>query len=236
MACLFSGSSIDDVESPGVEYMYYGAEATHDDGDIWNRVRNVLAKESPAPQRIFEIGCGNGFTARRLKVIGYDVIGIDPSKSGVEHGRRNDPDLQLFEGSAYDDLQKKYGRFPVVISLEVIEHCYDPRTFIRRFYELLEPGGIGIISTPYHGYLKNLAIAVLGKFDKQFTALWDGGHIKFFSINTLTALLNEAGFENLRFYRVGRVPIFAKSMVAVFRKPVFGVPPSGGPSQFRSEP
>jgi hypothetical protein len=47
---------------------------------------------------------------------------------------------------------------------------------------LLSPGGVAFISTPNHGYLKTLALAVTGKMDAHFTASWDGGHIKFFSI------------------------------------------------------
>ena len=43
-----------------------------------------------------------------------------------------------------------------------------------------------MLSTPYHGYLKNLALAVSGRMDRHFTALHVGGHIKFFSIETLT--------------------------------------------------
>jgi 2-polyprenyl-3-methyl-5-hydroxy-6-metoxy-1,4-benzoquinol methylase len=207
------------MENPSVEYKYHSAEPSYEDEYIWGKVHDVLVKESPAPKRVFEVGCGNGVTASRLKDVGYDVVGIDTSITGIECGRKNNPDLQLFEDSVYGDLQNKYGQFDVVISLEVIEHCYDPRTFIKRVYQLLEPGGLGIISTPYHGYLKNLAIAILGRFDAHFTALWDGGHIKFFSINTMTSLVTEAGFENLRFYRVGRIPSLAKSMVVVFRKP-----------------
>jgi 2-polyprenyl-6-hydroxyphenyl methylase/3-demethylubiquinone-9 3-methyltransferase len=74
------------------------------------------------------------------------------------------------------------------------------------------------VSTPYHGYLKNLALALSGKLDKHFTALWDGGHIKFFSIATLGQLLREAGFKDLRFVRVGRIPPLAKSMLAIAKK------------------
>jgi hypothetical protein len=55
--------------------------------------------------------------------------------------------------------------------------------------------------------------------DGHFTALWDHGHIKFWSIETLTKLLNEAGFQDVRFHRVGRIPQLAKSMIAVARKP-----------------
>jgi hypothetical protein len=45
-----------------------------------------------------------------------------------------------------------------------------------------------------------------GKMDAHFTALWDHGHIKFWSIKTLGELLREAGFTDIRFERVGRMP------------------------------
>jgi 2-polyprenyl-6-hydroxyphenyl methylase/3-demethylubiquinone-9 3-methyltransferase len=54
--------------------------------------------------------------------------------------------------------------------------------------------------------------------DQHFTALWDHGHIKFWSIQTLSTLLREAGFYELRFIRVGRVSPLAKSMIAIARK------------------
>ncbi len=75
------------------------------------------------------------------------------------------------------------------------------------------------MSTPYHGYWKNLAMAVTGKLDAHFTALWDGGHIKFWSMRTLRALLEEAGFVDVEFTLVGRIKPLAKSMIAVARRP-----------------
>lgn len=79
-------------------------------------------------------------------------------------------------------------------------------------------GGVAIISTPYHGYWKNLALAVTGKMDRHFTALWDHGHIKFWSRKTLKKLLLEARFSDIKFVRVGRIPLFAKSMIAIVKK------------------
>ena len=78
---------------------------------------------------------------------------------------------------------------------------------------------MAIISTPYHGYWKNLALALSGRMDAHFTALWDHGHIKFWSRRTLGDLLREAGFVDIRFWRVGRVPALAKSMIVMARKP-----------------
>ncbi|MCR9194862.1 MAG: class I SAM-dependent methyltransferase [Hyphomonas sp.] len=149
---------------------------------------------------------------------GWDVIGGDPSADRIEQAKKAYSDIQLEKGSAYDDLAAKYGRFPVVISLKVVEHVYAPREFARTVFDLLEPGGTAIVPTPYHGYFKNLVLAVTSRMDRHFTALWDHGHIKFWSIATLTALLTEAGFETVRF-RVGCISPLAKSMIAVASKP-----------------
>ena len=92
-------------------------------------------------------------------------------------------------------------------------------SYAATLFALLEPGGTAIVSTPYHGYWKNLALALSGKMDAHFTALWDYGHIKFWSVATLTRLLAEAGFVDIRFQRVGRIPALAKSMIAIARRP-----------------
>jgi 2-polyprenyl-6-hydroxyphenyl methylase/3-demethylubiquinone-9 3-methyltransferase len=81
---------------------------------------------------------------------------------------------------------------PVVISLEVIEHCPSSREFIRAFRSVLQPGGLGMFSTSYHGYWKNLALVASGHFDSHFDPLWEGGHLKFFTLAKLRELLHEA--------------------------------------------
>jgi 2-polyprenyl-6-hydroxyphenyl methylase/3-demethylubiquinone-9 3-methyltransferase len=181
------------------------------------KVEQILARQKVCKRsiRVFDLGCGNGSVAAFLADLGYSLLGVDPSAEGIAAAQKAYPQLSLHLGSAYDDLVQKYGRFDVVLSLEVVEHVYSPRKYAATIYDLLEDGGIAVISTPYHGYWKNLALAVTGKFDDHFTALWDHGHIKFWSIRTLSALLEEVGFKSVKFYRVGRLPFLAKSMIAV---------------------
>ena len=199
-------------------YCYDGASLNDSHACLLPALDRFL--DSARPARVFEVGCGNGSVATWMASRGIEVSGIDFSESGIAQARRAYPELQLAVGSAYDDLSKVFGQFPVVISLEVIEHLYFPRRFARSVFDLLEPGGTAFISIPFHGYLKNLALALTGRMDAHFTALWDGGHIKFFSEQTLGALLREAGFGTIRFLRVGRVAPLAKSMVAIASKPV----------------
>ncbi len=190
---------------------------------LWGPLRRVLARELPAGGTVFDLGCGNGATVGMLMSAGYATVGIDPSASGVELARSMWPAGRFEIGSAYDDdLVERFGRFPAVISLEVVEHCYWPRRFSASVYDLLLPGGLAVISTPYHGYAKNLLLALTNRFDEHWSPLWDGGHIKFWSRRTLGRLLDEAGFADVAFIRAGRIPPLAKSLIALARKPTAG--------------
>ena len=109
-----------------------------------------------------------------------------------------------------DDLR---GQFDVVVSAEVIEHLLLPRELFQRAREALRPEGHIYFSTPFHGYWKNLALAVTNKYDHHWRPSWDYGHVKFFSMATLGAMAEECGFEVQGFDRIGRVPALAKTMI-----------------------
>ena len=208
-----------DADITGYRHTQAGLNHSHE--YLLPAVQRLLdeQRQPPTTRRLFELGCGNGSVAHELTRRGWDVTGVDPSEEGIKQARAAYPGLKLQNGSAYDDLASQYGQFPVVMSLEVVEHVYAPRNYARTIFELLSGGGTAILSTPYHGYWKNLALALTGRMDQHFTALWDHGHIKFWSMDTLGELLREAGFVDVRFERVGRVPPLAKSMIAIARKP-----------------
>ena len=178
----------------------------------------LSAIEENKVKRIFELGCGNASVAAFLSERGYEVIGVDPSAEGVAIARKHHPDVYVEQGSSDDDLAARFGIFDCVLSLEVVEHVFDPYKFASCVSALLKPGGTAVISTPYHGYLKNLALSVTNKWDSHHTALWPYGHIKFWSRRTLGQLFIGSGFVEVGFHRVGRVPQLAKSMVCVYRK------------------
>ncbi|MBU2529958.1 MAG: class I SAM-dependent methyltransferase, partial [Elusimicrobia bacterium] len=111
--------------------------------------------------------------------------------------------------------QKNYD---IVLSSEVIEHLYDSNMYLTNINHWLKKDGHLVITTPYHGYLKNLAIALLNKWDKHHTTDWEGGHIRFFSKRTLSEMLIKNGFSVEKFYGVGRFCFFWKSMIVVAKK------------------
>ena len=199
------------------DYTYLGS-GSWDNAYLLNPLTGLINNLQLKDKRLFEVGFGNGWTANYLSNKGYLVTGIEPSTSGVSIAKKSYPNMNLQAGNVYHDLANTYGQFPVVYSLEVIEHCQFPRKFAKSVYDLLEKGGTAFVSTPYHGYIKNLVIALLGKGDSHYNPLWDDGHLRFFSEKTLTTLLIEAGFNQISFIRAGRFGPLSKSMIAIAKK------------------
>lgn len=170
-------------------------------------------------RKILDLGCGNGALCRTLKDSGFIPIGCDADKDGVSIAREANPDIPFILLNVSDSPEKLGDReFDAVVSTEVIEHLFSPQQLPRFARAVLKQNGRLIVTTPYHGYLKNLALSFLNKWDTHHTVLWEGGHIKFWSRKTLTALLEQEGFVVEKFAGVGRVPLLWKSMVLVARK------------------
>jgi 2-polyprenyl-3-methyl-5-hydroxy-6-metoxy-1,4-benzoquinol methylase len=181
-------------------------------------VLRLVSKYIPEGSRILDIGCGNGSLCAQLSGQ-YQVSGLDLSESGIEAARQLCPAGRFEVATVYDDLADRFGcTFEAAISLEVVEHLYDPHAYLRRIHDAVAPGGALIVSTPYHGYLKNLVMAVSGKLDDHFHALREGAHIKFWSRATLSRLFDDCGFDVLQFAGCGRYPYLWKSMILVGRR------------------
>jgi 2-polyprenyl-3-methyl-5-hydroxy-6-metoxy-1,4-benzoquinol methylase len=185
-------------------------------GEKLTRVFVDLVKALEGVRSICDLGCGNGHITGRLAANGYQVTGIDASTSGIQIARRAYPRVQFVE--ALIDRELQLDHFDLVISSDVIEHLYRPSDLLEAAASLLKPGGRLLLGTPYHGYLKNLVLAATGKMDAHFSALHDGGHIKFFSVSTLSKLIRNHGFEDLHFTFYGRAPWLWKNMICHARK------------------
>lgn len=197
------------------DYGYYSNKACHVQAYILYPIESLLDKTKNT--KILDIGCGNGWLVNHLIAKGFDAYGIDASASGIKIANQQNPNRFFLQDVSKNDLpiEIKDISFDTIISTEVIEHLYDPITYFDFCYQVLKKNGHGeiLLTTPYHGYLKNLILSLSGKMDNHFTAEWVGGHIKFWSKKTLNSVLIKSGFRIQTFIGCGRIPFLWKSML-----------------------
>ncbi len=210
------------TEQPPKDYGWTKGDTgncTHSCAYLAPKILDIL-KQLQA-KRILDVGAGDGKLCGVLSREGYDVAGVEYDAQGVEIAKGNCPGVPFYHFGVEDnpaDLLAIEKPFDAVVSTEVIEHLFSPHHLPIYAAGVLKDHGYLIVSTPYHGYLKNLALAVFDKWDSHHSPLWSGGHIKFWSRATLTRLLETNGFHVIGFHGVGRQPYLWKSMIMVAQK------------------
>ncbi len=170
----------------------------------WIEARIAAHFGSDARLRVLDVGCGAGLAAEALADLGHDVLGIDAAGPAIDAAKAHaaladpaqTPDRRLaYRAGAAEDLLAEGQRFPVVVSLEVIEHVPDPAAFVRVLAGLLEPNGLLILST-LNRTSRSFLIAKLGA-EYVLRLLPIGTHTwsKFIPPAALATMLRSAGLR-----------------------------------------
>jgi len=179
----------------------------------------VALRKYSGIERVCDLGCGSGQLVGELLIEGYKVAGVELDAEGCRITAERNPAATVYnlgvEDSYLSIVEKEEAKFDAVVSTEVIEHLYSPHLLPQFASGILKPSGVLIITTPYHGFWKNLALSLFNKWDSHHTPLWHGGHVKFWSKATLSLLLEDSGYEVVEFSGVGRVPYLWKSMLLI---------------------
>jgi len=213
-----------------IEFNYQSPTALHDLGwerqgfdweHPWTPKKKQLSLASlselgrPETVRILDYGCGDGIMVQFFHSEGYQVEGIDISEVVINNNTREFPHLKF--GLTTVDTPAPYpdASFDAIFCSEVIEHLYDVNFVFNDFKRLLRDGGQLMLTTPYHGLVKNLVIALF-YFETHYRPTWQ--HIRFFTKKSLTGVCLDHGFTPIKWSRVGRLAPLARSFFVTCRK------------------
>ena len=125
------------------------------------------------------------------------------------------PAAHLETASLEEGLPFASEAFAAIWCTEVLEHLFDVHTALTELNRVLMPGGLLVLTVPYHGLIKNLLIA-LGGFERHFNPYLS--HLRFFTRKSLGACLAQGGFLALSWGGVGRYWPLWMSHFVVARK------------------
>ncbi len=147
--------------------------------------------------KMLDVGCAMGFFIDVAKARGWEVEGADVSGFAVQYVR-NRFGYTTHHGNL-TDLHLPAAHYDLITMYDVIEHVPDPSGNVREVARLLKTGGVFELATPDVGSLPS---RLTGK-------RWIGyklseEHVYYFSVPTLTKLLNDNGFDVLHVRHVGK--------------------------------
>lgn len=204
---------------PGRVYTYHEPGPSHSHRYTLDRLQRILLAHAwPQDPRALDYGCGNGWFAGRLASMGFNTVGVDISESGIALAKQTISNAYFTSDISADNLQR-LGPFDLITYVEVLAHCYTPLRDLGAMLACLKPSGMLLLSTPYHGYFKYLAMAAAGKLEGHLNTSWSGAYVHFFTPNSISSLLLQAGFQDINVIRAGRIGVLAKSMILTCTKP-----------------
>jgi 2-polyprenyl-3-methyl-5-hydroxy-6-metoxy-1,4-benzoquinol methylase len=161
------------------------------------RVLDVLNGMFSRRGHLLEIGSYLGIFLDRIRSAGWQVTGLEPFHTVAEYSRKT-YGLNVVE-KLLPEAQFPDSDFDVVIMLHVIEHLPNPAEYVREIRRILKPGGMLVVETPR---FDSLMFKVMGRRERSLSNC--DGHIYFFTVPSLSALVERNGFKVERVDLVGR--------------------------------
>lgn len=112
----------------------------------------LLTRHLRPTAKILEIGCGEGLLLSELNKLGFNVQGIEPSKSGSDRAREKG--LNVITGCFSEFKIRQH--FDAVILSHVLEHLHRPLDMLEKVAELIPQGYLLLVQSHYRGLIAQM--------------------------------------------------------------------------------
>jgi SAM-dependent methyltransferase len=147
-----------------------------------------LVKRGLTGGDLLEVGCGYGFLLDEARPYFRRRTGTEYSQEGAARARETG--AEVFVGG----IEQLPGdaMFDLAVAIQVIEHIYEPVTFLDDLVQHVKPGGSVVLATPdIGGVLRKL-------MGRRWPSFKVPEHVVYFDFGTLQRLLAGAGLRDVR--------------------------------------
>lgn len=170
----------------GEEYRNYIEEKNVILKNFAAKLRKVLKYiDKPQQKTAFEVGAAYGFFLELAGKCFKSASGIDISSDAVTYAKKNGVDIRCQDFLTYE-LPHSYDNF---FLWDTIEHLQSPHLYIEKISKNISQGGHVVITT---GDIDSLNAKIR---KSKWRQIHPPTHLHYFSLKTLTKLLEKNGFS-----------------------------------------
>ncbi|PIV42288.1 MAG: class I SAM-dependent methyltransferase [Candidatus Nealsonbacteria bacterium CG02_land_8_20_14_3_00_40_11] len=163
-------------------------------------------------KRVLDIGCATGRIAELLKKEkNCFVVGIEVNKEMAEIAKKRCNKVIIENAETVKKIDFPKGYFDIIIFADVLEHCSNPGEILTNLRGYLSDEGYILISVPNVANWEIRLKLLMGKFDYKGGTILDTGHLKFFTLSSITRLIEQSEYRvvgvktrNARLSRLGK--------------------------------
>ncbi len=163
----------------------------------FERLLDLIETKSPAPARLLDVGCAEGWFLEAAQRRGYQIEGIEPDQRMAETvGAKF-----VVRNGFFPDVLASSDTFDVITFNDVFEHLPDVNMSIAACHRHLADDGILVFNLPNsRGGLYRISRLLKGfGFNGPFSRMWQedypSPHLTYFNPATLRGLAHKNAFE-----------------------------------------
>lgn len=147
-----------------------------------------LLGQPPEQIRLLDVGCSSGAFLDAAVKLGFQAEGVEPAPKAAATAQAAGLNVRqgLLQEAGY-----AAGQFDAITLFEVIEHLQQPAELLQECRRILRPGGILLVGT---GNAASWSMATMGARWEYLSIAKHGGHVSFFSPESIALLGQRAGF------------------------------------------
>lgn len=173
------------------DYIFPSSKETRREKIFIPRVEKVIQlckEQNIETTSILEIGAGYGLFLEEMQKrnIFHNIMGVEASDA--LHERSEKLGFNVYNG-IFEELNIEQ-KFDVIVSFEVIEHIFNPKSVLSKIYNTLNDNGLLVMTFPnYNGFDIATLMNVSDSIDHE--------HLNYFNEKSITMLLEKIGFKEI---------------------------------------
>ena len=163
--------------------------------DVNYKEELALIRRYKPTGRFLDVGCNMGFLLRRVRQMGWEAVGVEPSPSLAKLAREQ---WQLPIHNCFIDEMplQEAGTFDIVALSDVFEHIATPLPFLNDVQRMMKDDAIVYVKVP-NARFSLFKQRVLRGMGREFASgVWDSDeHVVHYTDDTIRSMLDKAGFD-----------------------------------------